>query len=155
VLRIIQMINPRPRRTIRFIAWMNEENGVAGGHAYAEDHKDELRNHVAAVELDYGDGRPLGLKVHGSEERMTPIAGILCAIAEPIGGLVTVDDSPAIDIGPLNKAGVPCIAPLQDAREYFNYHHTAADTFDKVRPDELRRTLEVIASSVYALAQHE
>ena len=155
VLRTIQMVNPCPRRTIRFVAWMNEENGVAGGRAYAEDHKDELRNHAAAVELDYGDGRPLGLKVHGSKERLAPIAGILSAIAEPIGGLITVDDSPAVDIGPLNKAGVPCIAPLQDAREYFNYHHTAADTFDKVRPDELRRTLEVIASLVYALAQRE
>lgn len=155
VLRIIQLVNPRPRRTIRFIAWMNEENGVAGGRAYVEDHASELRDHVAAVELDYGDGRPLGLKVRGGEARMAPIASVLAAIAEPIGGLISVDDSPAVDIGPLNKAGVPCIAPLQDAREYFNYHHTAADTFDKVRPEELRRTLEVITSLVYGLAQHE
>lgn len=154
VLRIIHKINPHPIRTIRFIAWMNEENGLAGGRAYAEEHKSELQNHVAALELDYGDGRPLGLKVRGSESRLKPIADILSAIAEPIGGLIAVDRSPAVDIGPLNEAGVPGIAPLQDAREYFDYHHTAADTFDKVRPEELRQTLEVIASLVYAIAQH-
>jgi carboxypeptidase Q len=148
-------VNPHPIRTIRFISWMNEENGVAGGRAYAEGHKSELENHVAAVELDYGDGRPLDLKVRGSESRLKPVAGILSAIGEPIGGLIPVDRSPAVDIEPLNEAGVPGIAPLQDAREYFNYHHTAADTFDKVFPGELRQTLEVIPSLVYAIAQHD
>jgi len=68
---------------------------------------------------------------------------------------MNVSDSPGVDLRAMNKAGVPAIAPLQDARNYFAYHHTAADTFDKVRPDELRRNLEVIAPLVYALAQCE
>lgn len=66
-----------------------------------------------------------------------------------------VSDSPGVDLTSMSKAGVPAISPLQDARHYFEYHHTAADTFDKVRPDELRRNLELIAPLVYSLAQHE
>jgi len=68
---------------------------------------------------------------------------------------VRVSDSPGVDLTAMNKTGVPAISPLQEARHYFAYHHTAADTFDKVRPGDLRRNLEVIAPLVYALAQYE
>ena len=155
VLRLIKAINPRPKRTIRFVAWMNEENGRAGGRAYAEAHKSELADHVAAVEFDYGDGRPLGLIVHGDKGRLAPISAILHSIADPIGGVIDVGGSPGVDLIDIGRAGVPCIAPLQDGRHYFDYHHTSADTFDKVRADELRRGVDAIASLVYALAQHE
>ena len=154
VLRIIKEVNATPKRTIRFVAWMDEERGGTGGRAYAEAHRTELPNHIAAVELDYGDGRPLGLNVCASDERFAPLSALLQAIAEPIGGVVRVNDSPGVDLTTMNKAGVPAISPLQDARHYFEYHHTAADTFDKVRPEELRRNLELIAPLVYALAQH-
>ncbi|HWO30491.1 MAG TPA: M20/M25/M40 family metallo-hydrolase [Candidatus Acidoferrum sp.] len=153
VLRIIKEVSPRPARTIRFIAWMNEENGVAGGHAYAEDYKSELPNHVAAIELDYGDGRPLGLKVHSSADKLEPLLGLLHTIGDPVGGVVAVDHSPGVDLGPIDELGVPTIAPLQDTRHYFNYHHTAADTFDKLRIDELRQNLEMTCCLVYTLAQ--
>lgn len=154
VLRIIKEVNATPKRTIRFVAWMDEERGGTGGRAYAEAHRTELPNHIAAVELDYGDGRPLGLNVCASDERFAPLSALLQAIAEPIGGVVRVNDSPGVDLTTMNKAGVPAISPLQDARHYFEYHHTAADTLDKVRPEELRRNLELIAPLVYALAQH-
>lgn len=153
VLRIVKEVNPRPERTIRFVAWMNEENGTAGGRAYANDYKSELPNHVAAIELDYGDGRPLGLKVNASNERMAPLSAVLHAIGDSVGGVVSVDASPATDLTAMNQAGVPAIAPLQDTRHYFDYHHTAADTFDKVRRDELRQNLEIVSALVYALAQ--
>lgn len=155
VLRIIKEINPHLRRTIRFVAWMNEENGGAGGHAYAEDHKSELHDHVAAIEIDYGDGQPLGLNVAATREKLAPISPILRAIADPIGGLVNVSDAPGADLRAVNQAGVPAIAPLQEARHYFDYHHTAADTFDKVRIDEVRREVELITALVYALAEHD
>jgi carboxypeptidase Q len=155
VVRLIKEVCPHPRRTIRFVAWMNEENGGAGGHAYAEDHASELDNHVAAIEIDYGDGRPLGLNVAGPDERVAKISELLHVIGDPIGGVVKVSDSPGADLKAINQKGVPAISPLQDARHYFNYHHTSADTFDKVRIDEMRREIEVIGSLVYALAQHE
>lgn len=155
VLRIIKEINPHPKRTIRFVAWMNEENGGAGGRVYAEDHKSELHNHIVAVEIDYGDGRPLGLNVSATEGKLRSISPILKAIADPIGGIVNVSDAPGADLRAINQAGVPAIAPLQDARHYFDYHHTAADTFDKVRIDEVRREVELITALVYALAEHD
>jgi carboxypeptidase Q len=153
VLRIIKQVNPRPARTIRFVAWMNEENGVAGGRAYAEDYKSELPKHIAAIELDFGDGRPLGLKVHASAEKLESLSRVLHAIGDSIGGVLTVEDSPGVDLSPMDELGVPTIAPLQDTRHYFDYHHTAADTFDKVLIDELRQNLEIICSLVYTLAQ--
>jgi carboxypeptidase Q len=152
-VRIIKEVNPKPARTIRFVAWMNEENGTAGGRAYAEDFKSELSNHVAAVELDYGDGRPLGIKVRATPDRWAKISGPLHAIGDDIGGVFPTETTPGSDLEPINQAGVPAIEPLQDARHYFDYHHTAADTFDKVRLDELRQTLEVITGLVYALSQ--
>lgn len=155
VIRIIKKICPRPKRTIRFVAWMNEENGGAGGHAYAETHASELQDHVAAIEMDYGDGRPLALNVASSDERVAPILKVLDAIADPIGGVVRVGESPGSDLRAINQKGVPAISPLQDARQYFNYHHTAADTFDKVRLDEVRRVVAVIAPLVYALGQND
>lgn len=153
-VRILKEAWPRPKATIRFVAWMDEENGGAGGRAYAADHESELHKHIAAVEIDYGDGRPLGLNVAGTDERVAPISEVLRAIAEPIGGVVRVSASPGVDLTEINERGVPAIAPLQEARHYFDYHHTAADTFDKVRIDELRRVVEVIALLAYALAQH-
>jgi carboxypeptidase Q len=84
---------------------------------------------------------------------LEPISVLLHAIGDPIGEVVNVDESPGVDLIPMNQAGVPAIAPLQDARHYFDYHHTAADTFDKVSIEELRRNVEVISSLVYALAQ--
>ena len=155
VLRIIKEVNRQPKRTIRFVAWTNEENGGAGGRAYAEDHKSQLHDHIAAIELDFGDGRPIGLNVCASNERLAPLSAILHAIADPIGGVANVSESPGVDLTAMNEAGVPAISPLQDARRYFRYHHTPADTFDKVRPDELRREVETVASLIYALAQHE
>lgn len=153
VLRVIKAVNPKPKRTIRFVAWMNEENGLAGGRTYADEHESELPNHIAAVEIDYGDGRPLGLNVSATHDRLKTISALLHAIGDPIGGVVNVGDCPGVDLIPMNQAGVPAIAPLQDARHYFDYHHTAADTFDKVRFEELRRNLMVLSSLVYVLAQ--
>lgn len=153
VLRVIREVNATPKRTIRFVAWMDEERGGVGGRAYAQDHRTDLPNHIAAIELDYGDGRPLGLNVCATDERLAPLSALLQAIAEPIGGIARVSDSPGVDLTAVSKAGVPAISPLQDARHYFEYHHTPADTFDKVRPEELRRNLELIAPLAYALAQ--
>lgn len=153
VLRLIREINPRPARTIRFVAWMDEENGVAGGRTCADDHKSELADHIAAVELEYGDGRPLGLKVSAGSDRLASLAELLHAIGDGVGGVVIVDASPGVDLTAMNQAGVPAIAPLQDTRHYFEFHHTAADTFDKVRVHELRQNLEVISALVYVPAQ--
>jgi carboxypeptidase Q len=153
VLRVIRSVNPHPKRTIRFVGWMNEENGLAGGKAYAEQHKSELADHIAAIEIDLGDGRPVGIEVHASGAKLAVLSPVLHFFGDPVGGVINLDDSPGADLNAIDKAGVPAISPHQDARHYFDYHHTAADTFDKVHPEELRRNVEVLSNLVYALAQ--
>jgi carboxypeptidase Q len=153
VVRIIRSVNPKPKRTLRFIGWMNEENGLAGGAAYAEQHKPELANHIAAIEIDLGDGRPLGFEIHATPARLAQLLPTLHALGDPIGGVVLDDDAPGADLSAMDKAGVPTISPLQDARHYFDYHHTAGDTFDKVHEQELRLNVEALSALAYVLAQ--
>ena len=153
VLNLIKQLNLRPKRTIRFIAWMNEENGLAGGRTYAENHKAEIANHVAAIESDEGAGHSLGFNAHVVERAMPmlqPLAAILQA--HGAGTVRRVEHPVGADISPLENAGVPGFSPLQDGRTYFNYHHTPADTFDKVGKRELAENSAVLAVLAYAIA---
>jgi hypothetical protein len=151
--QIIHSLGLHPRRTIRVIAWMNEENGLAGGRAYATGHAAELKNHVGAIESDLGAGHPLGVQAHIDRTGLAalqPIAEILKASG---AGLINVADGPVgADISPLDAAGVPGFSPLLDSRTYFNYHHTAADTLDKVSPRELSENCALMAVLAYTLA---
>ena len=134
VANLIQKLHLKPKRTIRVIAWMNEENGSRGSKQYAKEHEKE--NHFAAMETDGGAGHPLGMNIKGNPElkkMFAPIAGIL---QESGAGILNLVEHCGADIEPLEKAGVPSFSPIQDSRFYFNYHHTAADTLDKIVPKE-------------------
>lgn len=150
---ILQKIHLRPRRTLRVIAWMDEENGGAGSQAYTKDHSAEFPNHVAAIESDSGAAHPLGFDI-----RMTPHAAELLrpvlAVLQSIGSNVAMPTSyaPGADIAAMSEAGVPALGILQDGRTYFNYHHSAADTLDKIVPAELRENAAAMAVMGYALA---
>ena len=153
VAQLIKRLGLRPKRTIRVIAWMNEENGLMGGRTYAQDHETAIRNHLAAIESDLGAGHPVGFSAHASAqavEMLRPISSVLQASG---AGVVRSSVGPeGADVSPLDAAGVPTIAPIQDNRTYFNYHHTAADTLDKVVPRELAENSAVIAVVAYAIA---
>jgi Zn-dependent M28 family amino/carboxypeptidase len=150
---VLQRLHIRPRRTLRVIAWMDEENGGGGNKAYAKAHAAELANHIAAIESDAGPGHPLGFVL-----KMPPaaIAALrpLRDILRPIGATVfqSAEYSPGSDIEPLVEGGVPGIGIMPDGRKYFDYHHTAADTLDKVDPQELRENAAAMAVMGYALA---
>jgi len=149
---LIKQLGLQPRRTIRVIAWMNEEFGESGALAYAAAHKNEVDKHFAAVESDLGAGHPAGISMAAPAMNMPllrPAAQVLQSIGAAI--LQTTEDTET-DIGPLLALGVPCFGPIQDERFYFNYHHTAADTLDKVVPRELQENAAVIAVLAYALA---
>jgi hypothetical protein len=153
VAQLIKKLGLKPKRTIRVIAWMNEENGLRGGQAYAQDHKADLANHVGAIESDLGAGHPVGFSAHVTPkalESLRPIASVL----QPLGaGIVNRSEhAEGADVSPLDAAGVPTFAPIQDNRIYFNYHHTAADTLDKVVPRELAENAAVMAVLAYAMA---
>ncbi|HUR97702.1 MAG TPA: M28 family peptidase [Pyrinomonadaceae bacterium] len=153
---LLKQLKLRPKRTIRVIAYMNEENGSAGGRAYGTEQAANMARHFAAIESDLGASHPLGFLFTGNAEAIpffAPISNILrgqgagIAQLQP-GGVGT-------DIGPLTQGGVPSFAPFFDTRTYFNYHHTEADTFDKVDPKELAEGGAVMAVLAYGLANLE
>lgn len=150
--QILKQLNLQPERTIRVVAWMAEEIGIFGGKAYAKQHAAEMGNHFAAIETDLGAGRPLGINVccdGASLKILQPIANVL----ETSGaGVLRSSEETGADIIPLKVAGVPTFSPIQDLRKYFDYHHTAADTLDKIDPHELQENVAVVAVLAYALA---
>jgi Zn-dependent M28 family amino/carboxypeptidase len=155
VANLIQKLKLKPKRTIRVIAWMNEENGSRGSKQYAADNSGKIDNHFAAIETDNGAGHPLGLNVNAKREVKTMLAPVAAILQESGAGILNLVEHCGADIEPLEKAGVPSFAPLQDNRSYFNYHHTAADTLDKIVPRELAENSAVVAVAAYALASAE
>jgi hypothetical protein len=152
VIHLLHDLGIHPKRTVRVIAWMSEEEGSEGAAAYLADHKGEFANHIGAIESDLGADHPSGIYYAGKPalgQWLRPVAEVLDAI-----GAETLVASPETgeDIDGLTRNGVPSFAPVQDNRFYFNYHHTAADTFDKVDPRHLNENAAVMAVLSYALA---
>jgi hypothetical protein len=152
---LIQKLHLKPKRTIRVIAWMNEENGLAGSKQYGKDHEKEWMNHFAAMETDGGAGHPLGINIKAKPEVKKTFAPVAAILQGSGAGMLTLVEHCGADIGPMEKAGVPAFSPIQDSRFYFNYHHTAADTLDKIVPKELAENSTVVAVAAYALANME
>ena len=149
-IHLLQQLGIHPKRTVRFIAWMDEEQGGEGAETYAKDHAADLNNHVGAIESDLGAGHPIGIIAAGKPALAEWLRPVTHALA-PIGAtVVTSSEDAGEDVAFLK--GVPQFAPNQDSRFYFNYHHTAADTFDKVNPQELNENAAVMAVLAYALA---
>jgi hypothetical protein len=150
---LVQKLHLKPKRTIRVIAWMNEENGSAGSKQYAKDHGKE--DHFAAMETDGGAGHPVGINIKGKPEVKRMLAPVAAILQDSGAGILNFVEHCGADIEPLEKAGVPCFSPIQDSRFYFNYHHSAADTLDKIVPKELAENSAVVAVAAYALANME
>ncbi len=151
-IHLLHDLGIHPRRTVRFIAWMSEEEGSEGAAAYNADHQDQLASHIAAIETDAGADHPTGIYYTGKPaigQWLRPVAGVLDAI-----GARSLESTQGTgeDISGLTAKGVPSFAPIQDSRFYFNYHHTAADTFDKIDPRHLNENAAVVAVLTYALA---
>ncbi len=153
---LVHRLGLHPRRTIRVIAWMDEENGGHGHDTYAKDYAAEFGNHVAAIESDLGSDHPLGFNVKMSSEAAAWLAPVQQVLTSTGANLIRPTNySPGSDIAPMAEAGVPTLGIIQDGRTYFNYHHTAADTLDKVNPQTLRENAAAMAVTGYALADME
>ena len=149
---LVKELGLKPARTIRIIAWANEENGVRGGIGYVAAHEKEVVNHVGAIEVDLGADHPVGIvydAAPAAEEQLAPISKLL---ASQGATLLHAASETGTDVIPLSVSGVPTFAPIQDARTYFDYHHTAADTLDKIRPQDLRENVALAAVLAYGLA---
>src|SRR5208282_2953733 len=150
---LLQRLHLRPKRTLRVIAWMDEENGGAGSQAYTKDYSSEFPNYVAAIESDSGAAHPLGFDVKMNPHAMEllfPVLGVLQSFGT--SALMPSSYAPGADIAAMSEAGVPALGLMQDGRTYFHYHHSAADTLDKVVPAELRENGAAMAVMGYALA---
>lgn len=155
-LNVLRKLNLVPRRTIRVVLWTNEENGLAGGRQYAKDHADELKNHVAAIEADTGGFQPQGFGVSvenkDREKRAAAQLEEITRLLAPIQATRAHTGGGGADIGPMGPAGVPLLSLDVEGSRYFDYHHTHADTFDKVDPKDLTHCVAAMAVMAYVLA---
>lgn len=149
---ILQRLHLRPARTLRVIAWMDEETGGSGAKAYTTEFSNDFPHYAAAIESDSGAAHPLGFDVKAlpaAVDALRPVQSVLQSIGATV--LQPTTYAPGADIATMSDAGVPALGVMQDGRTYFNYHHTAADTLDKVVPAELRENAAAMAVLAYAL----
>lgn len=156
-LNTLRNLNLRPRRTIRVVLFTNEENGLAGGKAYAEEHADVLPKHVAAIESDSGVFPMRAYGVSLADKTREPLAvermAAITALLKPLGREIpATEGGGGADIGPMKSSGVPMIGHSVDMTHYFDYHHTHSDTLDKVNPKDLDENIAAMAVVAYVLA---
>jgi Zn-dependent M28 family amino/carboxypeptidase len=172
---LIRKLGLKPKRSIRVVFWVNEENGGAGGVAYRQWIGDGIKNTVAAIEMDGGAEKPagFGLSAGGARRRRSaPGAEAPDAPAGPgalseaayvkageIGKLLESIDAARIfrngggsDIGPLMADGVPGLGMQTVGTHYFDWHHTNADTFDKINPKDFKECAAAMAVMSFVLA---
>jgi Iap family predicted aminopeptidase len=153
---LMKKLGLQPRRTIRVVFWTNEENGSRGAEGYHAWAKTQPGKHIAAIEMDGGAEQPIGFdlalaKGHESDgfrDRAIAIAGLLKRID---ASKIQTGESEA-DVEPLLADGVPALGLRTVMQHYWDYHHTQADTFDKIVPDEFRRCTATMAVMAYMLA---
>ncbi|HEY3855097.1 MAG TPA: M28 family metallopeptidase [Verrucomicrobiae bacterium] len=149
--RLMHKLGLRPRRTVRVVLWVNEENGTAGARGYEKRHKSEMPQHVLAIECDRGTFRPLGFSFVGCEAGRQEIEKFLQPL-ERIGAGKLFSEGSETDVEQLEKDGVPLLALVDDETKYFWYHHTQADTMDKLKPDELAGCCSAMAAMAWEAA---
>lgn len=168
-LALMKQLGIQPRRTIRVVFWVNEENGGRGGQAYRQWVGEEIGHQYAAIEMDGGAERPVGFDLASAlSQRRSPASGaqpprmppLFEARVRAIGhmlkgiGADRVERGEAeADIQPLVASGVPGLGLRTVGEHYFDYHHTEADTFDKIVPDDFRKCLAAMAVMSYGLAE--
>jgi hypothetical protein len=153
VIRLFKAMGYKPKRTIRAVMYMNEENGLRGGTEYAKQAELKKENHIAAMESDRGGFTPRGFSMTAPDETVARVKSWK-SLLSPYG-LTDFDQAGGgADIGPLGPLGVPLFGYLPDSQRYFSYHHTSEDTFDKVDKRELELGAASMAALVYLIDQH-
>ena len=150
-VRLLKKLGLRPRRTIRVVLWTNEENGLRGALAYRDQHKNELDEHVLAIESDAGVFKPTGFGFSGTDEAFEVVRKV-GKLLEEIGSGEIRRGGGGADIGPIMREGVPGMGLAVDGSRYFWYHHTNADMLDKLDPHELNLCIATLAVMAYVIA---
>ncbi len=148
VLRLFKEIGYQPKRSIRVVLFMNEENGLRGGKKYAKVAKNKGENHVFALESDAGGFTPRGFSFDCNDANFTQIESWK-SLFEPYLIHYFKKGGSGADIGPLKKEGIVLAGLRPDSQRYFDYHHAKNDTFDAVNKRELELGAATMASLVY------
>src|SRR5215470_3694440 len=151
-LATLRRLGLTPRRTIRVVLFTNEENGTRGAKAYAEAHATELSKTVLAIESDSGGFSPKGFSVASKSERAQARLADIAALLAPLGATRVRTGHGGADIEPMEPGGVPTVGLEVDNRTYFDYHHSEADTLDKVDPQQLADDVAAVAVVAYIVA---
>ncbi len=151
-LVILKQLGLRPKRTIRVVFWANEENGTRGGVAYRQMVGDAIKNHVIAIEMDGGAERPTGLGITGGGPKALEQMKSIGKLVQSIGAGNVTAGGGGTDIGPLMRDGVIGSGVRTGGGQYFAWHHTHADTLDKVNPEDLKKNIAQLAVFTYVLA---
>jgi carboxypeptidase Q len=151
-VRLLQRLGLRPRRTVRVVGWTNEENGLRGGTGYRDAHADEVDRHVLAIETDGGVFAPQGFGFQGSDSAFALVRAV-GPLLERIGAGAITRGGGGADIGPLMREGVPGMGLNVDGTRYFWYHHSDADTIDKLDPREMGLCVAALAVMAYVVAE--
>ncbi len=150
-LRVLQRLGLKPKRTIRVVGWTNEENGGRGGQGYRDVHRAAVDKHVLAIESDGGVFKPLGFGFTGSDAAFETVKQIGTLLDRIGSGAITRGGGGA-DIGPIMALGVPGMGLTVDGTKYFWYHHTDADTIDKLDPREMALCVATMAVMAFIVA---
>jgi len=153
--KLVAESKPRPKRTIRVVFYANEEFGLSGAKAYAAAYEDQVDKHVLGLESDLGAFRPYGLSARVAPEKL-PLVRTIQSVLEPLGvAYLGTEASGGADVGQLRPLGMPVMDLETDAAPYFDLHHTANDTFDKVDPQLVRQNVAAFAVIAYLAAEAE
>ena len=153
--RQIGKLAKKPRRTVRIVFFANEENGGAGAKAYAKAHEAELGKHVLAMEADLGGGRVFESRFLGPDAALAAFAPLAAAV-KPLG--VERSNEPAeggSDINQLLPAGVPLMDLRHDATLYFDVHHTANDTVERIKKEDIDQAAAAYAAAAFMAADSQ
>ena len=150
-LRLIRAAGLKPRRTIRAVMFMNEENGLRGGSAYYAAHLEQMDQHVLALESDRGGFSPRGFTSDAGPEAMAVLREV-AALLKPIGIADVFPGGGGVDISPMRASGVPQVGYLPDGQRYFDFHHSERDVLEAVHPRELQLGAAAMAALLYVVA---
>jgi Zn-dependent M28 family amino/carboxypeptidase len=153
-LRLIRACNMKPRRTIRAVAFMNEENGLRGARAYYAARLAEMDDHVLAIESDAGSATPRGFRTDAEGEAFTVLADIASLLTDT--GLTWLrPGSGGADVDPMRASGVTVMGYHPDQQRYFDLHHSERDTLDQISPREINLGAACLAVMAYVVADRE
>jgi carboxypeptidase Q len=151
--RAIAALKKAPRRSIRFALWGGEEEGVLGSFAYTQLHLSEMAKCVAVLNTDNGSGHPKGWKVEGRPDMETAMKPLSDTLLKGLSGEgLSQEVSYDTDHGPFMLHGIPVLDLWVDMKPYFEIHHKASDTYDKVDPLFFKTDTAIVAVTAWAIA---